>query len=113
MDNKLSQLQEAIIAFRNQREWKQFHTAKDLLLGLNIEVSELQELFLWKSASEIESIEKTKIENELADIFIYLTYLSNEFDIDLLEAVRKKIELNEHKYPVEKSKGSNKKYTEL
>lgn len=104
---------ETIIDFRDQRNWKQFHTIKDLLLGLNIEVSELQELVLWKNEKEIDSIGKENIEDELADIFIYLTYIATHFNIDLLSAVDAKIGKNGKKYPVDKSYGSNKKYTEL
>jgi len=104
---------ERIIDFRDQRNWKQFHTIKDLLLGLNIEVSELQELFLWKNEEEIQSIDKETIQDELADIFIFLTYIANHFETDLLSAVESKIDKNGKKYPVDKSYGSNKKYTEL
>lgn len=99
--------------FREDRDWKQFHKIKDLLLGLNIEVSELQELFLWKTDEEIEVVDKSKIENEIADIFIFLTYLCDKFNIDLKEAVVNKIDVNSLKYPVEQSKGSNKKYNEF
>jgi NTP pyrophosphatase (non-canonical NTP hydrolase) len=104
---------ERIIDFRDQRNWKQFHTIKDLLLGLNIEVSELQELVLWKSEREIQLIDKEIIQDELADIYIFLTYIAKHFDIDLLSAVESKIDKNGIKYPVDKSYGSNKKYTEL
>ena len=113
MKNDLLDIQDLIIKFREERDWKQFHNLKDLLIGLNIEVAELQELFLWKSNIEINNVKKDRIENEIADIFIFLTYIIKEFDIDLVSAVRKKIDLNNQKYPVEKSKGSNKKYTEL
>ncbi len=106
-------IEELIIEFREERDWKQFHKIKDLLIGLNIEVGELQELFLWKSDEEIQQIKKESIENEIADIFIFLTYICDEYNIDLKTAVRKKVELNKLKYPVEKSKGSNRKYTEL
>jgi NTP pyrophosphatase (non-canonical NTP hydrolase) len=107
---------EKIMSFRNDREWKQFHTVKDLCLGLNIEVSELQEIFLWKTDEQIEAIKETsreKIEDELADVFIFLAYLCNDFNIDLESAVQKKLDRNNKKYPVTKSKGSNKKYNEL
>ena len=113
MDENLEKLRDSILKFREDRNWKQFHRTKDLLIGLNVEVSELQELFLWKSDREIDEIHKSDIENEIADIFIFLTYLCDAFDIDLREAVLKKIDLNNEKYPVEKSKGSNKKYNEL
>jgi NTP pyrophosphatase (non-canonical NTP hydrolase) len=109
----LSTITEQIIAFRDQRNWKQFHTIKDLLLGLNIEISELQELVLWKNEQEISAIDNEKIQDEMADIFIFLTYIAAHFDIDLMSAVERKLEKNGKKYPVDKSYGSNKKYTEL
>tara|TARA_R110000744_G_scaffold32098_1_gene75160 strand:+ start:118 stop:459 length:342 start_codon:yes stop_codon:yes gene_type:complete len=113
MNRNLDDLKELILKFREDRDWKQFHKIKDLLIGLNIETAELQELFLWKSEDEIVQIEKSKIENEIADIFIFLIYLCDEFDIDLMESVSRKIKLNNDKYPIEKSKSSNKKYNEL
>jgi len=76
-------------------------------------VSELMELFLWKSDSEIDQVPKEKIKHELADIFIYLAYVAEKFDIDFEEAIVEKIKLNGEKYPVEMSYGSNKKYSEL
>jgi NTP pyrophosphatase (non-canonical NTP hydrolase) len=112
-EKDFSIISEKIISFRDQRNWKQFHSIKDLLLGLNIEVSELQELVLWKNEQEINSIEKETIQDELADIFIFLTYIAEHFNIDLLSAVETKIVKNGKKYPVEKSYGSNKKYTDL
>jgi NTP pyrophosphatase (non-canonical NTP hydrolase) len=105
-----------IIKFRDDRDWKQFHTIKDLCLGLNIEVSELQELFLWKNDDELIKTIKSKkelIEDELADIFIFLTYLSNDLNIDLNDAINRKIDKNGIKYPIEKFKGTNKKYDEI
>lgn len=107
------EIKSRIIQFREDRNWKQFHTIKDLVLGLNIETAELQELFLWKTNSEIEGLEKEKVEDELADIFIFLTYLTQHFDIDLLSAVERKLEKNDAKYPVEKSFGRSTKYTDL
>ena len=105
-----------IIKFRNDRDWGQFHTIKDLCLGLNIEVSELQELFLWKDDKELKETinnKKESIGDELADIFIFLAYLSNDFNIDLNEVINRKIDENGIKYPIAKSRGSNKKYNEL
>src|SRR5687768_5394040 len=93
-------LQNKIIQFRNDRNWAQFHKLKDLLLGLNIEAGELNELFLWKDDKEIESVDKLKTADELADIFIFLAYISEHFDIDLGEAIELKIDKNAKKYPV-------------
>ena len=104
-----------ILKFRNNRDWGQFHTIKDLCLGLNIEVSELQEIFLWKDDKELNKTinnRKESIEDELADIFIFLAYLSNDLNIDLNEVINRKIDKNGNKYPVSESRGSNKKYNE-
>lgn len=109
----IKELQTQIIKFRDERNWKQFHSLKDLLLGLNIECAELSEIFLWKSETEISEVETSKIENEIADIYIFLNYLSNHFDIDIEKAVTDKININSKKYPVDKSFGSNKKYDKL
>lgn len=105
-----------ILKFRNNRDWGQFHTIKDLCLGLNIEVSELQEIFLWKDDKELKKTINTKKESigdELADIFIFIAYLSNDLNIDLNEAINRKIDKNGNKYPIAESRGSNKKYNEL
>lgn len=113
MSNELDDIKKLILDFRNNRDWKQFHKTKDLLIGLGVEVSELNELFLWKSENEIKTISNEKIEDEIADIFIFLTYICDEFNINLKNAVVKKLNKNELKYPLDKSKGSNKKYNEL
>lgn len=105
-----------IIEFREQRNWKQFHTIKDLCLGIGIEVSELQALFLWKSIKEIEVLKiqkKEAIEDELADIFIFIIYLCKEFEVDINKAVINKLAKNNLKYPIDKSYNSNKKHNEL
>lgn len=105
-----------ILEFRKKRDWNQFHTIKDLCLGIGIEVSELQEIFLWKTDVQIDNIKKDKIKTiseELADIFIFLTYITDDLGVDLNAAVNEKIRINEIKYPVSKSKGSNKKYNDL
>lgn len=106
-------LTDKIIQFREERDWKQFHTIKDLCLGLGIEVAELQELFLWKTekdVNEIIEVRKEEIEHEIADIYIFLCYLCYDLDIDMGKVVEAKIKLNKEKYPIDKFKGSNKKY---
>jgi NTP pyrophosphatase (non-canonical NTP hydrolase) len=113
MSNDIKELKALILEFRQKRNWKQFHKIKDLLIGLGIEVAELNELFLWKNEQEINEIPKEKIADEIADIFIFLTYISDEFGIDIERAVKNKVNINDIKYPVDKSKGSNKKYNEL
>lgn len=107
------EIEQKVIDFRKERNWEQFHQIKDLLLGLNIEVSELQELFLWKTGEQQAEIDKEKIKDELADIAIFLIYISKHYNIELLEAISNKIDKNGIKYPVEKSRNSNKKYNEL
>jgi NTP pyrophosphatase (non-canonical NTP hydrolase) len=100
----------ALVKFRNEREWNQFHNPKDLAIALNIETSELLELFLWKSSEEA-NIEKIK--EELADVFAYALLLANKYDLDVKQIVLDKIKINALKYPIDKSKGTAKKYNEL
>ena len=111
-----STVTEQIREFRDSRDWKQFHNPKDMAVAISIESAELLEHFLWKSPAEIEQCVKRKrseISDEIADIAIYLFELADNLDIDLAEAMKTKIAKNAIKYPVEKAKGSNKKYTEL
>ncbi len=112
----LAAIQKKIISFRNERDWAQFHDPKNLAEALSIEAGELLENFLWKNTEQSRNLTAEELKNvkeELADIFIFLTYLSEEYKIDLLTEVEKKIAQNEAKYPVHKAKGSAKKYTEL
>lgn len=114
----IEELKQKAISFRDERNWKQFHDPKNLAMGMSIECGELQELFLWCSVEEIHQLlqnpaGKERVSEELADIFIYLLYLSDACGIDLSEAVWRKLEKNERKYPVGKSFGSHRKYTAL
>ncbi len=112
----LAAIQKKIISFRNERDWAQFHDPKNLAEALSIEAGELLENFLWKTTEQSRNLTEEELKNvkeELADIFIFLTYLSAEYKIDLLKEVEDKIAHNAAKYPVEKAKGSAKKYTEL
>lgn len=105
-----------IIRFRDERDWAQFHSPKNLAEALSVEASELLEIFLWKSAEkskELDEDEIQQVKNEIADIFIFLTYLCHHFGIDLLASVNEKIQKNSLKYPVSKAKGSSKKYDQL
>lgn len=97
-------------AFRDARDWKKFHTPKDLALALSIESSELLEVFLWKSAEEADI---AKVREELADVLAYALLLADNYGLDPQQIVLDKIKLNEAKYPVEKAKGTARKYTEL
>ena len=100
----------ALLQFRNDRDWEQFHNAKDLALAINVEAGELLELFLWKNPSDAN---KEKVKEELADIFAYAFLLAEKYNLDVKEIVLDKIKKNAEKYPVDKSKGNAKKYNEL
>lgn len=106
----ISEITDALVKFRNERDWEQFHNAKDLAIAINIESSELLELFLWKSAEDA-NIEKIK--EEIADVLSYTFLLANKYNLDIKEIILEKIKLNSIKYPISKSKGTAKKYTEL
>jgi NTP pyrophosphatase (non-canonical NTP hydrolase) len=101
---------QALLKFRNDRDWAQFHNPKDLALAISIESAELLELFLWKKAEDA-NIEKVK--EELADIFSFAFLLAEKYDFDVKEIVLEKIKNNGEKYPVDKAIGSAKKYNEL
>lgn len=116
MDSKLNKIKDMLIEFRKLRDWEQFHDPKNLAEAISIEASELLELFLWKKPDDPSIYKnscKSKVKEEVADIFIFLTYLCEAYGIDLLEEVEKKIAINSNKYPVEKAKGTSKKYTKL
>ena len=113
--SSLEQTIEKIRAFRDARDWAQFHNTKDMAIAISIEASELLEHFLWKNPQEVESrieAKRSEIESEIADIGIYLTELADNLGIDLLAAMEKKIAINEAKYPAKQVKGSSKKYSE-
>ena len=106
----IKELTEALINFRNERDWEQFHNPKDLAIALNIEAGELLESFLWKSSEEAK---KEKVKEELADVLAYAFLLAEKYDFNVKEILLEKIKKNGEKYPVEKAKGTSKKYTEL
>ncbi|MFY9364044.1 MAG: nucleotide pyrophosphohydrolase [Bacteroidales bacterium] len=102
-----------LIDFRNDRDWEQFHDARNLALALMLEASELNELFLWKKESEIEEIDTNRLKEELADVLTYAFLIAEKFNLDIFQIVEDKIKVNNLKYPLEKSKGTAKKYTDL
>lgn len=113
--SSLDCLIEQLVAFRDERDWKQFHNPKDLATALSIEAAELQELFLWKQPEELDfniAAMKERIEEEIADIASFLLLLCNELEIDLPDALQRKIQKNEDKYPADKVRGSARKYNE-
>ncbi len=99
-----------LIRFRNERDWEQFHNPKDLALAINIEAGELLELFLWKKP---EDANKEKVKEELADIFSFSFLLAEKYGFDVKQIILDKIKVNSEKYPVNKAKGTAKKYDEL
>lgn len=101
---------EALLKFRNERDWEQFHNPKDLALAINVEAGELLELFLWKNADEANT---EKVKEELADIFSFAFLLADKYQFNVKDIVLEKIHKNAEKYPVEKAKGTAKKYNEL
>lgn len=108
--NDIQQIIDELIKFRNVRDWEQFHNPKDLALAINVEAGELLELFLWKK-SEDANIENIK--EELADVFAFAFLLAEKYDLDVKQIVLDKIKKNGEKYPVEKARGTAKKYDEL
>ncbi len=112
----LQKLTEEIIAFRDARDWKQFHNSKDCAISLSLEASELLEHFQWKNKEEVEKYietNKSGIGEELADVLYWVLLMSHDLNIDILSALEKKIKKNEEKYPIEKAKGVHTKYTKL
>lgn len=112
----LEVLRDRALAFRDERDWAQFHKPKDLALALGIEAAELGELFLWKSEEEIDAMEgadRERVADEMADVLVYLLYLSEAVGIDVAAAVEAKLAKNARKYPVEQARGSAAKWTEL
>lgn len=112
----LQKLTEDIVAFRDARDWKQFHNPKDCAISLSLEASELLEHFQWKNKKEIEKYietNKSDIGEELADILYWVLLMSHDLNIDILNSLEKKIKKNEEKYPIEKAKGSHVKYTQF
>jgi dCTP diphosphatase len=109
-------LLEALIAFRRERDWEQFHTVRNLSSALCVEAAELLDLFRWARDSEITTIvedQRSEIESEVADVAILLTYLCHDLNISIEDMVRKKLEVNREKYPVGSSKGTSTKYSRL
>lgn len=105
-----------IVAFRNARDWKQFHNPKDVALSLVLEAAEVMEHFQWKNKEEIEKYvvtAKEEIGEELADVLYWVLLMGHDLNIDVLAALDKKMEINEKKYPVKKAKGKHTKYDKL
>jgi NTP pyrophosphatase (non-canonical NTP hydrolase) len=113
MDQNLQELLNRLIRFRDERDWAQFHTAKNLAISISLEAAELLEHFQWTIDDQDLSQEKIdSLSEEIADILIYILLLSHNLGIDLIEAAHRKIKKNEEKYPAELVRGRSEKYTE-
>ena len=108
--NDLNDITTALVSFRNERDWAQFHNPKDLALAISVEAGELLEQFLWRKE---DGADVEKVKEELADVLAFCFLLADKYGFDIREIVLEKVEKNRLKYPVEKAKGSSKKYTEL
>ena len=106
-------LVERIKKFSADRDWSQFHDPKNLAISLQLEASEVLELFQWTKDNQMKEGKDEDMADELADVLYWLIMLANHYDIDLAQALEKKMGKNEEKYPVEKAKGKADKYTEL
>jgi len=101
--------------FAREREWNKFHTPKNLCMALIVEAAELTEHFQWLTASESTTLGKgvrRKVEEEIADVFLYLIGLADKLGVDVIEAAERKMKINETKYPAKRVRGNAKKYSE-
>ena len=101
------------LEFREERDWGQFHNPKDLAISINLEASELLELFQWSGSDVDVPVKAERMKEELADVMIYCIYLAELLGADVGELIRAKISQNREKYPIEKAKGNSRKYSEL
>lgn len=114
--SNVKDLTKMIVSFRDARDWKQFHNPKDVALSLVLEATEVMEHFQWKDKEEIDkyvAVNKEEIGEELADVLYWVLLMSSDLQIDISEALRNKMEKNEKKYPLNKSKGKHTKYNKL
>ncbi|GIZ53057.1 nucleotide pyrophosphohydrolase [Noviherbaspirillum aridicola] len=114
----LDTIRRRLETFRDERDWRQFHTLKDLIISVNLEAAELLELTQWKRDDELSRLRndpafQERLREECADVFLYLLLVAGEAGFDLLQAAADKIEKNAVKYPVERARGSARKYSEL
>ena len=113
---RIEKIMERILAFRDARDWKQFHNPKDMSLSLTLEAAEVMEHFQWKNSEEMlkhTNEHKLEIGEELADVLYWVLLMANDINIDVLKALEMKMDKNEAKYPVDKAKGKHTKYNKL
>ena len=111
----LVRLKQLLRDFAHQRDWDRFHSPKNLTMALSVEASELMEHFQWLSeeeSSQLPAEKRSAVEDEMADVLIYLVRLADQLDLDLLDAAEKKLERNRERYPAEVVRGSAKKASE-
>ena len=112
----LSTLREKLRRFARERDWDQYHSPKNLAAALCVEAAELLEHFQWCTDNESKALpagQLAEVQEEMADVLLYLVRLADKLDVDLFEAANNKIVLNAQKYPVDKARGNNRKYTDL
>jgi len=117
-ETKIQEIKDKVLAFAQQRDWEQFHSPKNLSMAIATEAAELMEHFLWQSPEQSQADMETaklraKVEEEIADVFIFAIEFANMTGIDLAAAIEAKMQRNAEKYPVEKARGRSAKYTEL
>jgi len=118
MTDSVLDLTRRLTQFRDARDWRQFHSLKDLIVSVGIETGELLELTQWKDTQAIEDAItdpafRARLGEELSDVFLYVLLIAERAGLDLIEEAHRKIDHNDAKYPVEKARGNAKKYTEL
>ena len=107
------EVSEKALAFRDARDWVQFHNPKDLAISISLEAAELLEVFQWSGADLNVVAKADKAKEELADVAIYCIYLADALGVNLVDAINEKIDRNNERYPVEKARSNPRKYTEL
>lgn len=114
--NPLRELRDALREFAAERDWDQFHSPKNLSIALSIEAAELMEHFQWVKEEDSRQLAPQvlkKVSEEMADVLLYLLRLADKLDVDIVKAAKDKMQVNREKYPVAKSRGSSKKYSDL
>ncbi|HYG32478.1 MAG TPA: nucleotide pyrophosphohydrolase [Methylophilaceae bacterium] len=114
MTDSLKELRSRLQAFVDERDWQQFHSPKNLAMAMIVEAAELVEHFQWmteEQSRELTPEKKELVSQEVADTFVYLLRIAEVLEIDIIDAANRKLELNAKKYPVEKARGRNDKYT--
>ena len=116
MSDSLHELRDALRLFAAERDWDQFHSPRNLATALAVEAAELLEPFQWlgeSAGSELPPAARAAVEEEMADVLLYLVRLADKLDVDLAQAARTKMARNAEKYPVERARGSSRKYDQL